>query len=243
MHYLIKFSYDGTLFYGYQKQPGLRTVEECLEKALFDINNHTYTKVVASGRTDRGVHAKMQTASFYLTIDITLSKLKMALNSLLPEDIYVYSTEIVDKDFHARYMVKTKTYEYILNIGEYDPLSRNYIYQLNKNLDILKMNKAIDSFKGEHDFEGFVSDECVKDNYVRHIYDCSIRKEDDKVIFSFTGNGFMKYQVRNMVGTLIKVGLGKLDASIIDEILKDKTKSKYVFTAPSEGLYLLEVNY
>ena len=236
MHYLIKFSYDGALFYGYQKQPGLRTIEECLEKALFDINNHTYTKVVASGRTDKGVHAKMQVASFFLDVDITLSKLKMALNSLLPEDIHVYSTEIVDKDFHARYMVKTKTYEYVLNAGEYDPLSRNYIYQLNKKLDIAKMREAIKYFIGEHDFEGFVSNEAVKDSYVRNIYDCSIREDGEKIIFSFIGNGFMKYQVRNMVGTLIKIGLGKLEVSIIDDILKDKTKSKYVFTAPSQGV-------
>ena len=108
MRYMIKFSYDGTLFYGYQKQPNLRTIEECLEKALYDINNHKKTKIISSGRTDKGVHAKCQVASFDLEINITLDKLKMALNSLLPEDIHVYETLRVDNDFHARYMVKKR---------------------------------------------------------------------------------------------------------------------------------------
>ena len=243
MRYLIRFSYDGTLFYGYQKQPGLRTVEECLEKALYDINDHKVTKVTSSGRTDKGVHAKCQTASFDLEVSITLEKLKMALNSLLPEDIHVLSTEIVDKDFHARYMVREKEYQYILNVGEYDPLIRNYVYQLNKKLDIARISEAIKSFIGEHDFKSFVSNECVKDNYIRTIYDCNIVEENNKIIFSFTGNGFMKYQVRNMVGTLIKIGLGKLDIDIIDKIFQDESLQKYVYTAPSQGLYLVNVEY
>ena len=243
MRYFIKFSYDGTLFHGYQKQVGLRTVEECLERALFNINNHTETKVVASGRTDRGVHAIGQTASFNLCINITLDKLKMALNSLLPEDIHVLSTEIVDKDFHARYMAKEKTYEYVINMGEYDPLKRNYVYQLNKKLDVDKMKNAIKSFVGEHVFKSFVSNECVKDNYVRTIYNAEIKEEKDLLIITFTGNGFMKYQVRNMVGTLIKIGLKKLDQDIIKDIFNDCSLEKYVFTAPSEGLYLVNVKY
>lgn len=243
MRYLIKFSYDGSNFYGFQKQPGLRTVEKELEKALYNINNHTITKLVASGRTDRGVHAKSQCAHFDLDVVITLEKLKRALNSLLPEDIHVFSTEVVDKEFHARYMVKQKTYEYILNTGEYDPLTRNYIYQLNKELDLSAMRKAIKYFKGTHNFRAFVSKEAIKDNYIRIIYNVDIRQDKDLVIFSFTGNGFMKYQVRNMVGTLIKVGLGKLAPDIIKEIFNDKAKEKYVYTAKSEGLSLIDVKY
>lgn len=243
MRYMIKFSYDGTLFYGYQKQPGLRTIEECLEKALYDINNHKYTKIVASGRTDKGVHALEQVAAFDLDIDITLPKLKMAMNSLLPGDIHVISTETVDKDFHPRYMAKEKTYMYIINTGEYNPMNRNYRYELNKKLNIDNMKKAIKSFIGEHDFYSFVSNECIKDSYVRIIKDVSIIEEDSKIIITFTGNGFMKYQVRNMVGTLIKVGLGKLDTNIIDKIFEDKSCEKYVFTAPSSGLYLKNVKY
>lgn len=243
MRYLIRFSYDGFNFYGFQKQPDLRTVEEELEKALFSINNHKNTKVVGSGRTDRGVHARGQSAHFDLAIDITLEKLKRALNSLLPEDIHVFSTEVVDKDFHARYMAKQKTYEYILNTGEYDPITRNHIYQLNKKLNLDLMTEAIEHFKGTHDFKSFVSNEAIKDNYVRTIYEAEIRQEKDLIIFSFTGSGFMKYQVRNMVGTLIKIGLGKLDPSIVDEIFTDSDAEKYVYTAKSQGLYLVDVKY
>lgn len=243
MRYLIKFAYDGSCFFGFQKQPNRRTVEGELEKALFNINNHQKTKLVASGRTDRGVHATSQTAHFDLEIDITLNKLKMALNSLLPCDIHVYSTEVVDKNFHARYMVKEKTYEYVVNTGEYDPINRNYIYQLNKKLDISRINNAIKDFIGTHDFKSFVSKEVLKDNYIRTIYKAKVIQDGDKVIFSFTGNGFMKYQVRNMVGTLIKIGLGKLDPSIIKQILDDNNSDKYVYTAKSEGLYLTSVKY
>lgn len=243
MRYLIKFSYDGTSFYGYQKQPGLRTVESELEKALYNINNHKNTKVISSGRTDRGVHAKMQTAHFDLEINITLTKLKLALNSLLPKDIHVYSTEIVDKDFHARYMTIDKTYKYLINIGEYNPIERNYIYQLNKKLDIDKMQEAIKYFEGTHDFKPFVSSEVIKENFQRMIYKASISVENDLVSITFKGNGFMKYQVRNMVGTLIKIGEGKLEPNIINEIFTNLDKRKYVYTAKSEGLYLMDVNY
>lgn len=240
---MIKFSYDGSNFYGFQKQPDKRTVENEFEKALFNINNHKDTKIVASGRTDRGVHAKCQTAHFDLDISITLDKLKRALNSLLPQDIHVFSTEIVDKDFHARYMTKTKTYQYILNVGEYDPIKRNYIYQLNKKLDMVAIERAIKSFEGMHDFRSFVSKEAIKDNYVRTIFETKIIEEEDLIIFSFTGNGFMKYQVRNMVGTLIRIGLGKLEPSIIERIFNDTENEKYVCTAKSEGLYLVDVSY
>ena len=129
MRYLIRFSYDGTNFYGYQKQPNKRTIEGELEKALYDINNHTDTRIYSSGRTDRGVHAKGQTAHFDLDISITLYKLKCALNSLLPKDIHVIEAVAVDDDFHARFMAKEKTYKYYLNIGEYNPVERNYVHQ------------------------------------------------------------------------------------------------------------------
>ena len=243
MRYLIKFSYDGTNFYGYQKQPNKRTVEGCLEDALFNINNHTKTRIFSSGRTDRGVHALGQTAHFNLEVNITLYKLKCALNSLLPEDIHVIDALSVDNDFHARFMVKEKTYKYFLNTGEYDPIKRNYIYQYNKELDISKMQESIKSFIGTFDFKVFTSNEAIKENYVRTIYSASLSKEEDTLVFSFTGNGFMKYQVRNMVGTLLKIGKGKLPSNIIKELLDGTKDNKYVYTAKPEGLYLVEVSY
>lgn len=243
MRYLITFSYDGTLFYGYQKQPNKRTVEGALEKALYDINNHTETRIFSSGRTDRGVHALGQTAHFDLNVDITLYKLKCALNSLLPEDIHVLYTQVVEDSFHARFMAKKKTYKYYLNMGEYNPIDRNHIYQYNKQLNVEKMKEAIKSFIGTYDFKPFTSHEVVKENYVRTIYDASIQVEKDIIIFTFIGNGFMKYQVRNMVGTLLRIGKEKQEVDTIKKILAKEVSDKYVFTARPEGLYLVEVSY
>lgn len=243
MRYLIKFSYDGTNFFGYQKQEQLRTVESELESALYNINNHEETRVYSSGRTDRGVHALCQCAHFDLKIEITLYKLKCALNSLLPDDIHVFWAEIVDNNFHARFNVKEKTYIYKINVEEYSPIERNYIYQYNKPLDLNKMNLAIKSFWGEHNFKAFASEEVVKENYVRKITNAEIKQKNNIITISFTGNGFMKYQVRNMVGVLIKIGSGKLDTSIIDNIFNDYKLRKKIWTAKPQGLYLKSVIY
>lgn len=243
MRYLIKFSYDGTNFNGFQKQPLKRCIESELEKALYNINNHTPTKIVGAGRTDRGVHAICQCAHFDIDVNITLYKLKCALNSLLPPDIHVFSTEIVDSQFHARYMVKEKIYKYVINCGEYNPLERNYVYQYCKKLDVDKMNIAIKDFIGVHDFKNFVSDEVIKDSYVRKIFDAYIEIKDDKLNFFFRGTGFMKYQVRNMVGTLVKIGKGKLETGAIKKLLTTVDLKNQVMTIKPEGLYLVDVKY
>ncbi len=238
MRYLIKFSYDGTNFNGYQRQPNKRCVEEYIIDAVKSINNGKETKVTSSSRTDAKVHALCQEASFILDVDITEYKLKCALNSLIPDDIHVFSAEVVDEDFHPRYMVKRKTYLYIINEGEYEPIKRNYELQYGRKLDIEKLKEAIKYFEGEHDFKNFVSSEAVKDNYVRTIYETKVEEIDNKIYIRFIGNGFMKYQVRNMVGTLIKIASGKLDIEIIDKIFDDEAYKKYVYTAKPEGLYL-----
>ncbi len=243
MRYLIKFSYDGTAFYGYQKQDELRTVEKELEDAVYNINDHIVTRVFGAGRTDRGVHALCQCAHFDIDVDITEYKLKCAINSLTSDDIHVFSAEAVDKDFHARFHAVEKTYIYKLNVGEYSPIDRNYIYQYNKELDLNNMKLAIKDFLGEHDFKPFVSDEVEKDNYERKITEASIIQEGDIITFSFKGNGFMKYQVRNMVGTLIKIGKGKLHPSIIRDIFEDSSLKKHIYTAPPQGLYLADIVY
>ena len=243
MRYLIKFSYDGTLFYGYQKQPNKRTIEGELEKALYDINNHKETRIYSSGRTDRGVHAKGQTAHFDLDVSITLYKLKCALNSLLPEDIHVIDAIEVDENFYARFMVKKKTYKYYLNMGEYNPLERNIVFQYNKQLNIDKMKDAIKDFIGTYNFKIFTSREVIKENYIRDIYEANIEVKENIVIFTFVGNGFMKYQVRNMVGTLLKIGNDKLEVDTIKKLLNNELEDKYVFTAKPEGLYLDSVEY
>ena len=168
MRYLIRFSYDGTSYNGFQKQRHLdNTIQGKMELALKQINNGKDTKLTASGRTDRGVHALDQCAHVDIDVDITPYKLKRALNSLLNDDIHVFHVEEVDSEFHARYMVKKKIYMYKINTGEFNPIERNISYQLGKNLDVDKMNNAIKDFIGKHDFSAFCSNEDKKEDCIK----------------------------------------------------------------------------
>ena len=243
MRFLIKFSYDGTNYSGFQAQKGLDTIEKRINEALTKINNGKKTSITATGRTDKGVHALSQYGHCDIDVNITEKKLKKAMNSNLPEDIHVIETSIVDDDFHARYNVKEKTYKYILNQGEYNPLERNYVFQYNYDLDVKSMKEAIKYFLGKHDFRAFVTDNKEKDNCIREITKVDIKEEDKKIIFTFTGDGFLRYQIRNMVGILIRVGENKLSPEKIKEILESKDRTKSGKTAPAEGLYLVDVKY
>ena len=243
MRFLIKFSYDGTNYSGFQKQRGLETIEGKLEEALTKVNNNIKTTITATGRTDKGVHALTQYGHADINVNITEKKLKRALNSNLPDDIHVIETKEVDSDFHARYNVKEKTYKYIINTGEYNPLERNYVFQYNYKLDVDKMKEAIKYFLGEHDFRSFVTDNKEKENCVRTITKVNIKEDKDKIIITFTGNGFLRYQVRNMVGLLIKIGENKLSPKDVDKIIESKDRTKASKTAPAEGLYLVDIKY
>ncbi len=243
MRFLIKFSYDGTNYSGFQAQKGLDTIEERLNIALTKINNGKKTSITATGRTDKGVHALSQYGHCDIDVNITQKKLKKAMNSNLPEDIHVIDTTIVEDNFHARYNVKEKTYKYVLNTKEYNPLERNYVFQYNHELDIEAMKDAIKCFIGKHDFRAFVTDNKEKENCIREITKTSIKEDKGKIIFTFTGDGFLRYQVRNMVGILIRVGENKLSPKDVDKILKSKDRTKSGKTAPSEGLYLVDVKY
>ncbi|MEG1494891.1 MAG: tRNA pseudouridine(38-40) synthase TruA [Bacilli bacterium] len=246
MRYLMTFSYDGTNFAGYQTQPGLRTVQGEIEASLAYINKGTKCNLVASGRTDAKVHALKQHAHFDMNIDVSNQKLKSAINSRTPSDIYVSKIEVVAPDFHARYMVKEKEYKYIINIGEYNPLERDYVYQYNYKLDLSAMKKAIKYFKGTHDFRAFVSENSKKDNCIRTIRKAVIKSnklDANKLEFHFIGTGFLKYQVRNMVGYLIKVGEGKAPSREVKTVILSKDRLKAGRTAPPCGLYLMDVSY
>ena len=243
MRYLITFSYDGKDFNGYQRQNGLRTIQEEMEKALKYINGGIDTILNSSGRTDKGVHALCQKAHVDMDVEITPYKLKRAMNSNLPSDIHVINVMEVNDDFHARYMVKEKEYQYKLNMGEYNPLERDYVYQYCKKLDINKMKEAIKYFIGTHDFESFTPTKDKRENYVRTITYASIDVSNYLVIFTFRGNGFIKYQIRNMVGYLIRVGENKKKGKDIPKILKSKDRRMASITAHSEGLYLTNVKY
>lgn len=244
--YLITFSYDGTNYAGYQLQPGLRTVQKELEDALTYINQHKKTTITSSGRTDAKVHALGQKAHFDLSVTITDAKLKRALNSNTSDEIHVSHVEKVDSNFHARFMVKSKEYKYLLNMGEYNPLERNYVYQYNHELDVKAMQKAIKYLKGTHDFRAFVSENKTKDNCIRCITCARIKRnklDSSKLEFTFIGSGFMKYQVRNMVGYLIKIGEKKESPSKIKDVLESKNRLLAGKTAPAVGLYLMDVTY
>ena len=243
MRYLIKFSYDGSNYAGFQTQKGLNTIQEKLEEAASIVNNHQKTPIVATGRTDKGVHALCQYAHVDIGVNITEKKLKRALNSNLPEDIHVIETKIVDDSFHARYQVKEKEYQYKLNMGEYNPLERNYVFQYNYKLNVEKMKEAITYFIGEHDFRAFVTDNKEKDNCIRKITKANIEKKDNQLTITFKGNGFLRYQVRNMVGVLIKVGEEKISPETVEKIIESKDRTKAGKTAPPEGLYLVNIKY
>ena len=240
MRYLMTFSYDGTLFHGYQKQPNLRTIEGELESVLTSINDNKPVTIHSSGRTDRGVHAYNQKAHFDLDMDISLYKLKKAINTYIGKDIYVKDIKIVDNDFHARYMVKKKTYIYRLNEGEYNPLERNYVFQYGKSLNLDILNREIKCLIGKHDFSAFVNMEEKKESYVRTIFDAYVNKNDDEIIFTFVGDGFLKYQIRNMVGALIETCTKKRN---LKDILESKDRTTFGKIAPPEGLYLVDVEY
>ena len=242
MRYLITFSYDGSKYGGYQKQLDINTIQSELEEALTKLNNKE-TSIVASGRTDRGVHAINQKAHFDLDINITPAKLKMALNSLIPNDIYVKDVKEVDSDFHARFNVKSKEYIYKINLGEYNPIEKDYIYQYGKSLNIKAMEEAIKYFIGMHNFKSLVAADDVRDNYDREIISANINVVDDIMTISFVGTGFLRYMVRNMVGLLIEIGEGKRNPSDVLTILEKEDRKASGKTAPACGLYLKNVNY
>lgn len=247
MRYLITFSYDGSKYKGYQKQPKEKTIQGELEKALKIINGHKKVCVYASGRTDAGVHAYNQKAHFDLDIKhITPEKLKEGLNSLLPDDIYIKNAEIVNDDFHARFNVKAKEYIYMINMGEYSPIEKDYIYQYNKKLDVVEMERALKYLEGTHNFKSFTKSDDEKDDYVRTIVQTNLirnLKNVNKITLSFLGTGFMRYQVRNMIGTLIEIGEGKRKSEDIIDILAAEDRRKAGKTANPEGLYLKDVLY
>lgn len=243
MRFLIKFTYDGTAYSGFQTQPNLDTIQERMENALQIINNGKKTNIVATGRTDKGVHALCQYAHTDIDVDINEYKLKRAMNSNLPSDIHVIETKIVNDDFHARYNVQSKEYKYYINLGEYNPIERNYVFQYNYVLNKDAMQDAIKVFLGTHDFRAFVTESKEKENCIRTITYADIEQEDNKLIITFRGDGFLRYQVRNMVGLLIRVGENKISTEDVEKILESKDRTTTGKTAPPEGLYLTNVTY
>lgn len=239
MNYYISISYDGSKFYGFQRQNGKRSIQEEVEIALSKINKSEVV-VKGAGRTDRGVHALDQGVSFSLSQEVSPARLVNALNSLLNPYIKVNSAKYVDDDFHARFSVKSKTYTYVINMGDFDPIRNDYIYNYNRTLDVKKMKRCSKVLLGAHSFEAFTSGK--RDNYNSIIEKIDFKKKGDILFITFKGRSFYRYMVRNLVGALILVGENKLSASDIEDILNLKKDRNYL-TVPSSGLYLIKVEY
>lgn len=242
MRYLAVVQYDGTDFAGWQIQPNSRSVEEEIEKVLSQVLN-TPTKIYGSGRTDAKVHALGQTFHFDSKEIKDIDRFTYSINKMLPEDIHIVSLKQVDDNFHARHSVKDKTYLYILNMGNFDVFNRRFVNQYLQELDVKKIKEASKLFIGKHCFQNYTSKEEDQDNFVRTINSFDVIVNGDTISFYINGDGFMRYQVRMMVGTLIEVGLGKLTIEKVKEYLESSSRNPVPYKAAPEGLYLLKVNY
>ncbi len=242
-NFKVIVSYNGVNFNGYQKQDKLRSVQGEIERVLKEIHGYE-VKSFGSGRTDKGVHALGQVFNFESNLKMTGEQFKRAFNSLLAKDIYVKDVKEVMMSFHARYSSVSKEYRYLVNVGEYDPLMKDYVYQYNRELDLFRMIEASKLFLGEHDFKNFCAseEEKVKD-YIRSIYNIDINKENNIIAFNFKGNGFLRYMVRMIVGVLLEIGKGFKDESFIKERLDSKELKRSNYKVDACGLYLVCVNY
>jgi len=240
-NYRLVLSYDGTDFHGWQRQPDKRTVQGALEDALFRITQKKVT-VIGTGRTDAGVHACGQVANFKATFNLKEEELQRALNSLLPDDVKVTSLEKVDRNFHARKMAKSKIYQYrIFNSYNINPFIQRYVLYWPPPLKINLMKEAALLFKREADFTAFSSNRLL--HPVRKVLSSEIKKKGKEIIYTIEANGFLRYMVRTIVGTLLEIGREKFPPSKIEEIFREKKRSLASPTAPAKGLCLMKVIY
>jgi len=246
VRYKAIISYDGTDFAGFQRQNDTRTVQGELEKTLTKMNSGNFVDVQGSGRTDAGVHALGQVIHFDLPQGRPVEKLRFALDTQSPEDISVRLIEQVADDWHSRYAPHEKTYEFHLEIGKpRSPFKRRYASYFPYPLDIALMQEVIKELEGTHDFTGFTATGTSVEDKVRTIYQAELdyQMEENLLIFTFAGNGFLYKQIRNMVGTLIKIGNGRFPQNRIQEILEKQDRQLAGPTAHPEGLFLKEVRY
>lgn len=238
-------AYDGTNFSGYQLQPGMRTVQLEIDKALVKIHKDKTVHSVASGRTDAGVHANGQVIHFDTSLTLPVDRWKIALNVLLPTDIRIVQVEYVDEDFHARYSATGKTYAYKWSTAEVQsPFARNYAVHLERSQpDIGKMQEAAQHFIGTHDFTSFCSSKTATPNRVRTVRALTLTKQGDVLTMTIEGDGFLYNMVRTIAGMLLAIGRGWRSPEEVKEILALKDRQAAGKTAPAHGLYLEHVTY
>ena len=238
-------SYKGTHYQGWQNQIDAPTIQGTIESVLSQILN-SEINIQGSGRTDAGVHAQKQYFHFDTDSKMDLGRMKYSANCLLPKDIYINDLKVVADDFHARFSAKGKAYTYLMRIDERNPFNYEYETNIPYEIDINLLYKALKLFKGEHNFQDFTSKEEDDDGFVRNITDVEITfiEQVKQFMVTFKGNGFMRYQIRNMVGTALAVASKKENIDYIKYHLQDKKEREIVpYKAAPEGLYLVDVNY
>ena len=234
-------SYDGTNYCGWQVQPGKRTIEGELNKALCSLLREEIA-VIGASRTDSGVHGLGNIAVFDTESRIPGEKFSYALNQRLPEDIVVQSSSEAAPDYHPRKCSSTKTYEYrIWNDTFPNPLNHRYATFVYTPLDVERMSRGAKFLEGEHDFTSFCSVATQVESKVRTIYSLEVIREGKMITLRVKGSGFLYNMVRIIAGTLIKVGQGAMEPELIPEILEAKDRQKAGPTAPPEGLTLVEI--
>ena len=249
MNFKLTLQYDGTDFHGWQIQEGLRTVQGELTRALSLIDGRE-VMVHGSGRTDAGVHAEGQVASVEVQRDITPEKLCSAVNGNVGKDVRVMAATLVPDDFHARYSALEKTYLYrVINGGVMSPFWLRYAHQEARLLKLDLMRECAEAFLGEHDWTAFSAAQSDADNRIRTITRLEITDHYDLRALSrmieirATADGFLRYMVRSIVGTLLAIGRGEIHPSVVINAISNGDRSSAGATAPAKGLTLSRVHY
>ena len=239
----IEFGYDGRNFSGFQSLGDERTIQKTLEDALSKLLGEEI-KIVASGRTDAGVSALCQVAHFDTNSTIVPTNICFAVNKLLPNDIQIFSSKKVSDNFHARFSAKSKTYKYLVyNSKHINPVYQNFMYRVDRQLNINLMKQAANFLIGKHNFKAFATrDDNVK-NHERTLFNIEINQNDNVFSFILTGNAFLYNMVRIIVGTLIDVGIGKIKPEDIKKILDSRDRKNAGKLIPANGLCLINVLY
>ncbi|MBN1445672.1 MAG: tRNA pseudouridine(38-40) synthase TruA [Candidatus Omnitrophica bacterium] len=245
----LTLSYNGANFSGWQNQKSGRTVQETIEHAIKTITGEK-VKLTGCGRTDSKVHAISYTANFKTDSRLAPAQIKNALNATLPEDIRIKTASIAKPDFHSRYGAKRKTYRYLILCGEENPFLKEFVCNVKGELNIPEMKKAAAHFIGEHDFSAYQAAGSAIKNTTRTIYKITIKKEkftlDNSIkliAIEITANGFLYKMARNIIGTLLYAGKGKLSLQAIPSIINSGDRRKAPPTASASGLYLKQVLY
>ena len=242
-NYLLQIEYFGENYNGWQLQTSFPSVQDEIEKALSKIANHK-VEVVCAGRTDSGVHATSQIANFLSDADRSLMAWKRGLNSILPSDIKIIDIQEVPSDFNSRFAAISRTYNYVIyNAQVSSPIFAKHSLWENRLLDVGKMNEAAKYLLGKQDFSSFRSSQCQANTPFRTIQKVSFSKNDNFIIFEIQGNAFLHHMIRNLIGSLINIGLGQKEPVWIKELLDSKDRTIAAKTARPQGLYFVGVEY